>query len=376
MEKSSLRVESATISADTVQPQIGKGLGLKSILRERNLADWLDRPAVEYVKFNRLFWHSFSEPYILRASIASRIRSPVAYESLPPELNALRRGFEQEELVALPRATSYRSLLSLNLSVAFATSYHKVEKFETICGDGSEGLNNPDGPGWPPLNASILGTTWTFDSDNHVLINHIFRGWHRPKEFTNPGGTFATLGFSPVGSVSHFSSLSCIGGTQIPVGVAVDIASRGPVNRQQKPYRQEDIIARTALVAANLPALTLMALASCRIDADGNFVHQPLPEAFVFGVAILTEEVMVELFTPYFDEGSKIWKIYCSSFSSIAFGDLTLARMRPHFLFVEFLNLISGIHIHHQNVARTLTEHKWEDHVLAVLSKPEPSSVN
>ncbi|KAF8343135.1 uncharacterized protein EI90DRAFT_3115621 [Cantharellus anzutake] len=271
--------------------------------------------------------------------------------------------------MSLPRATSYRSLLTLNLNLAFATSYHKVENFEVVRGDGSKGLNNPNGPGWPRLDPSILGTMWIFDSNNDALINHIFRGWHRRNEFTNLGEIFTTLGFSPVDSISHFSSLSYIGDTQIPVGVAVDIASRGPGNCQQQLYRQEDIIARRTLMAASMPVLTLMALASCHIDTDGNLVHQPLPEAFVFGVAILTEEVMVELFTPYFDEKSKIWKIYCSSCHSIPFGDLTLARVRPHFLLVEFLNLISGIHVHHQNLARTLTRFKWENHILAIFSK-------
>ncbi|KAF8326183.1 uncharacterized protein EI90DRAFT_1963469 [Cantharellus anzutake] len=211
---------------------------------------------------------------------------------------------------------------------------------------------------------------WTFDSNCNALLKLIFRGWHRREDFTGFGGTSSALGFTFIDSISHFSSSLCIGDAQIPVGVAVDIASRRPEICQQKRYQQADIIARQELVAANLPILTLMAIASCHIDANGNLVYRPLPEAFVFGVAVLMEEVMVELLTPHFDEKSKSWKIYCSSCHSAALGDLTLARARPHFLFVKFLNLMSGIHIHHQNVARALAGHKWDEDVLAVFSKP------
>ncbi|KAF8343128.1 uncharacterized protein EI90DRAFT_3115615 [Cantharellus anzutake] len=357
-------------SADTACCRKATDAGLDSILRARNMSDWLERPPVDYIEFNQLLFRiSFSRP---RARIASRIRSPVVYDNLPPELNTLRRGFEQENLEGLPRAVSYGSLLALNLNLAFATSYHKTEKIETIRGDGSEGLNNPNSPGWPSPDANSLGTMWTFDSNNNVLLNQIFRGWHRREDFTDFGETFSAPGFALVHSISHVSSICCIGDTQIPVGVAVDIASRRPEIRQQKPYQKTDVIARQELIKASLPVLTLMAMASSHIDAGGNLTQQPFPEAFVFGIAVLTEEVLVELLTPYFDERSKKWKIYCSSCHSIPFGDVTLARPRPHFLFVKFLNLISGIHVHHQNVVRTLARHEWDEHVLAVFSKPSP----
>ncbi|KAF8343131.1 uncharacterized protein EI90DRAFT_3031446 [Cantharellus anzutake] len=372
MEQVMLWTESGATSVDTADSYVATDSGLDSILRARNMTDWLECPPVEYTELNDiLFRDSFSSP---RARIASRIRSPVVYDNLPSELNTLRRGFEQEELRSLPRSASYGSLLALNLNLAFATSYYKAEKIEIIHGDGSNGLNNPNSPGWPSLDASNLGTMWTLDSNNNMLINQIFRGWHRRENFTDFGKKFLVPGFALVDSISHFSSIFCIGGTQIPVGVAVDMASRRPEICQQEPYQQADVIARQELIKASLPVLTLMAMASCHIDAGGNLVRQPFPEAFVFGIAVLTEEVLVELLAPYFDEKSKNWKIYCSSCHSIVLGDPTLARARPHFLFVRFLNLISGIHVHHQNVVHTLARHEWDEHVLAVFSKP--SSAN
>ncbi|KAF8344038.1 uncharacterized protein EI90DRAFT_3028061 [Cantharellus anzutake] len=304
-----------------------------------------------------------------RARIVSRIRQAVVYDSLPAELNTLKRGFEEEKLRSFLRSTSYGSLLALNSNLAFATSYYVTETLETVRGNGGEGLNNPDGPGWPPPDAGNLGTMWRFDSSGDMLIKRIFRGWHRHEDFTGFGDIFRALGSTSVDSISHFSSSLCVGSAQIPVGVAVDLASCRTDNCKQGPYQPADVIARQELVAANLPILTLMAIASCHVDPDGNLAHRPFPEAFVFGVAVLTEEVKVELLTPYFDEKSKNWKIYCSSCHSAAFGDMTLARARPHFVLVSFLNLMTGILVHHQNVARTLARHEWDEDVLEVFSR-------
>ncbi len=299
-------------------------------------------------------------------------------------MQKLGPGFEKERLRDLPRAVSYRSLLELNLSVGVAASYLHTEQLE---GKIRNANGNEPKCGWPSLDLGSLGTLWPFESYVHDdVVNEAFCRWYRCEQFPKLwyvamsidsqccssftlicSEVFSSFGFTPVGSMSYFSTSFCMGDMRVPMGVAVRVTSSALRHHKNQ---QTDVFARQQLIAANLPILALMAISCCHVDNDGNLVYEPFSEAFVFGIAILDQEIMIELLFPYFDRDSENWKIYCCPCHSIVFGDLTLARMRPHYKYLQLLNYMSAIQIHHQTLASKLVGHTWDKDVSAVFSQP------
>jgi len=262
-------------------------------LQSRNLSKWLERPIVEYVEdytLRDMFRCSRSETDRSNAFRQFRVTSALPYDCLPPELTKLRPGFEKERLRDLPRVVSYGGLLEVNLSVGVAASYlHTLELRGKIRNTNREDLN--DSACGLAFDLDNFGTLWPFESCVHDIVNKVFRRWHRCDQFPKLCDVFSTFGFTPPGSMSYFSASFRIGDIHFPVGVAVEVASSALGHHENQ---QADMFARQQLIIANLPVLTLVAVSCCHVDDSGNFVYKPIFGAFIYGVAVLDQEVMIE----------------------------------------------------------------------------------
>jgi len=258
----------------------------------------------------------------------------------------------------------------LNLNVGVAASYIQTEWLEGKIRDTNR-KDLLDFAGCQPASdLDVLGTIWPFESYTRDVVSRMFRCWCQPQEFPKLSEVFAAFGFTPVGSMSYFSTSFCIGDIRVPVGAAVEVGSCALRYRTKRQQTNE--FALQQLIAANLPILVLIAISCCHVDDKSKLVYEPFPEAFVFGVAILDQEVMIELLVPYLDRDSGDWRIYCSPCHSIVLGDLTLARMRPPYKYLQLLDYISTIQIHHQALASKLVGYTWDEDVSAVLSQLSP----